>query len=161
MYTYTRTQNRQKSATIPQHASKHTIEPIQPHSTAFSESQVSHCQPFSQLLTAALMITLSKGQSLLSAKMKCLAHKNQKRQQRIQKRWNLFLRLAIFVSDVLCALGPNSHLRICGCTRKQRQSALPCCSQLTGTDLRISGVERTLQKSRMKQRQWENRTCTL
>lgn len=47
------------------------------HSTAFSESQVSHCQPFSQLLTAALMITLSKGQSLLSAKM-CLAHKNQK-----------------------------------------------------------------------------------
>lgn len=44
------------------------------HSTAFSESQVSHCQPFSQLLTAALMITPSKGQSLLCAKMKCLAH---------------------------------------------------------------------------------------
>ena len=141
MYTYTHTQNRQKSATIPQHASKHTIDPIQPHSTTFSESQVSHCQPFSQLLTAALMITPSKGQSLLSAKMKCLAHKTKKNN-------NVYKSVervsgAIFVSDVFCALGPNSHLRICGCTRKQRQSTLPRCSQLTGTDLRILGVERT------------------
>lgn len=33
---------------------------------AFFRSQASHCQPFSQLLTAALIITISNGQSLLS-----------------------------------------------------------------------------------------------
>lgn len=62
------------------------------------------------------------------------------------------VRLAIFVSDLFPALGPNSHPRICGCTRKQRQSTLPRCSQLTGTDLRISGVKRTLQKAECNKR---------